>query len=165
MILSGYTKSSSELILENFIQVLQSAYESYDSTMNESHDFIGICLNELDSSNNDLEFINESLQFQNESQDNPLNESQKLNEATNVTDAKIVKEKKGSGISVKINGKEYRYVSPTKSTEDLFRSFNGMLKHGNAGWKALNWLKANSLCYYGSKKNSEEGRQIVGYND
>lgn len=159
MIHNGYPALNSSAILENFRDVLESAYESYDSSLNEAYDFIGICLNEMDS--NSMEFINESIQSQNNL--DPLNESQRIDEATNVTDAKIVKEKRGSGISVKINGKEYRYVSPTKSTEDLFRSFNGMLKHGKAGYLALNWLKKNSLCYYGSKKDSEEGREIVGY--
>ena len=110
-----------------------------------------------------MSFINESIASQNYL--DALNESKTIDEATNVTDAKIVKEKRGSGISVKINGKEYRYVSPSKSTEDLFKSFNGMLNHGNAGWKALNWLKKNALCYYGSKNDSEEGKKIVGISD
>lgn len=86
-------------------------------------------------------------------------------EATNVTDAKIIKDGNGTAISVKINGKEYRYVSATKSTADLFRSFNGMLKHGYAGYKALNWLKKNALEYYASKKPSEEGRKLLGLSE
>ena len=85
-----------------------------------------------------------------------------MNEATNVTDAKIIKDGNGTAISVKIDGKEYRYVSATKSTADLFRSFNGMLKNGYTGYKALNWLKKNALEYYASKKPSEEGRKILG---
>lgn len=89
----------------------------------------------------------------------------RLDEATNVTDAKIVHEKKGTAISVKINGTEYRYVSSTKSTADLYRSFMGMLKHANAGYKAINWLKKNALEYYGSKNPSEEGKKLVGLSE
>jgi hypothetical protein len=90
-----------------------------------------------------------------------------LDEATNVTDAKIVKEKKGSGISVKVNGIEYRYVSKDKSTDDLFHSFNGILKHGNAGYRALNWLRKSALRYYGGQEStlSDEGKKLVGISE
>ena len=162
MIKSGYNSLSesanSDAILENFKNVLESAYDTYGD-INESHDFIGICLNELD--NNSFEFINESISTQNYL--DSMNESKVLNEdGTNVCNAKIVKEKRGTGLSVMINGKEYRYVSPSKSTEDLYRSFNGMLKHANSGYKALNWLKKNALCYYGYCSASEEGKKLVG---
>ena len=159
MIRSGYSSlNDSESISENFRNVLESAYDNYED-INEAHDFIGICLNTMDSSDS---FINEAISSQS-SGINTLNES--LNEATNVTDAKIVKEGKGKGISVKVNGKEYRYVSPTRSTEDLFKSFNGMLKHGQAGYKALHYLMANALQYYveDARDFSQEGRDYVGY--
>ena len=162
MIRSGYgtlNDNNQNQIMENFRNVLESAYDNYED-INEAHDFIGICLNTMNESNS---FINEAINFQS-NEDNVINESI-INEATNVTDAKIVKEGKGKGISVKVNGKEYRYVSPTRSTEDLFRSFNGMLSHGKAGYKALQYLMGNALQYYveDARDFSQEGRDYVGY--
>ena len=149
--------TNSVAILENFRNVLESAYDNYE-LINESHDYVGICLNEMD--NGSMELINESMDLDSE-YNISINESI-LTEGTNVSVGTIVKEKKGTGLSVTINGKEYRYVSPTKSTEELAKSFNGMMKHANAGYKALNWLKKNAICYYGSKNDSEEGKQLVG---
>lgn len=139
--------STSESVLQNFRSVLESARECYkDSNI---HTEILESIN-LDSGN---------LQYMVSGEDDLLTE------AINVTDAKIVREKNGTAISVKINGKEYRYVSATKSTAELYRSFMGQLKHANAGYKALNWLKKNALEYYGSKDPSEEGKKLVGINE
>jgi hypothetical protein len=153
------SKSNNKVVkssMGNFVNVLSSAYEDYPESY--CHDFIGICLTQLQEGHEN--FINESMEAMTNPEYDFFNES--VNEALNVTDPKIVKEKKGTGISVMVNGHEYRYVSPTISTEKLFKSFTGMLAHGNAGFKALNWLKKNSLCYYGSKNDSEEGKSYVG---
>lgn len=160
MIKEGYRPLNSSEIMDNFRNVLESVYSEYDDTLNESHDFVGICLMKMNESG--MEFINESINSQMEI--GSLNESM-LNEDLEVTNPHIVKEKKGSGISVTINGKEYRYVSPDRSTSDLFRSFMGMMKYAKNGGKALAYLKKNSLCYYGSKNDSEEGKELLGIDE
>lgn len=128
----------------NFRAVLESAYDSYPN--NPSRDFLGICLNL-----NDRDFINESIAMQSEG-------SFLLNEmALVVSNPKIVNERKGKGISVTINGKEYRYVSQDMPTEDLYRKFMGIYKHSST--RAFVWLKKNSLCYYGCR--NPEGSDLV----
>lgn len=72
-----------------------------------------------------------------------------IDEALSLSDLKVVKEKNGSGLSVKINGVEYRYVSDDKSPAQLLKTVQGMAKH-NPG-RALAWLKKNSVNYYGGK--------------
>lgn len=136
--------TTSESVLSNFKSVIESARTDYKSTNLHSEMLESIDL----SSDICAELIS--------------GEDDKLDEAINVTDAKIIREKNGTAISVKVNGTEYRYVSATKSTADLYRSFMGQLKHANAGYKALNWLKKNALEYYGSKNPSEEGKKLVG---
>lgn len=128
---------------DNFTSVLESAYDSYPD--NPQRDYIGIVLG------SDNQFLSESLNF---TDPDDMNEM-----ALNVTNPHIVQEKRGKGISVTVNGKEYRYVSPYRSTEDLFKSFMGQMRYANAGYKALNWLKKNALCYYGSKDPS--GKDLV----
>lgn len=136
-----------ESILENFKSVIESARMDYKS--NNLHSEM---LESIDLSSE----VTASL---------VSGEDDRLDEAINVTDAKIVREKKGTAISVKVNGTEYRYVSATKSTADLYRSFMGQLKHANAGYKALNWLKKNALEYYGSKNPSPEAKKLVGMDE
>lgn len=133
-----------ELVLENFKSVIESARIDYKE-------------------NNIHSEMLESIDLSSEVTASLISgEDDRLDEAINVTDAKIVREKNGTAISVKVNGTEYRYVSATKSTAELYRSFMGQLKHANAGYKALNWLKKNALEYYGSKTPSEEGKKLVG---
>lgn len=135
---------------DNFRAVLESAYADY-YPHGLSNDLAAITLGKLEES---AEFnINEMIEL-------ACSLPQLLNEdATNVTNPHIVQERKGKGISVTVNGKEYRYVSPDRSTEDLFHSFMGMYKHANAGYKALNYLKRNALCYYGAK--NPKGKELV----
>lgn len=136
--------------MDNFRAVLESAYEDY-YPHGLSNDLAAITLGKLEEQANFN--INEMIEL-------ACSLPQLLNEdATNVTNPHIVQERKGKGISVTINGKEYRYVSPDRSTEDLFRSFMGMYKHANAGYKALNYLKKNALCYYGAK--NPKGKELV----
>ena len=140
--------------MDNFRAVLESAYEDY-YPQGLSNDLAAITLGKLEEQ---ADFnINEMIEL-------ACSLPQVLNEdATSVTNPHIVQERKGKGISVTVNGKEYRYVSPDRSTEDLFRSFMGMYKHASAGYKALNYLKKNALQYYSGKSPSEEGRELVGY--
>lgn len=144
------TVCNSNEALDNFRAVLESAYEDYYPN-GLSNDLAAITLGKLEEQ---ADFnINEMIEL-------ACSLPQILNEdATNVTNPHIVQERKGKGISVTVNGKEYRYVSPDRSTEDLFRSFMGMYKHANAGYKALNYLKKNALCYYGSK--NPKGKELV----
>jgi hypothetical protein len=139
----------------NFRSVLESAYADYYHK-GLSNDLAAITLGKLEE--NDQSFsINEMIELAS-SLPSLLNE-----EATNVTNPHIVHEKKGLGISVTVNGKEYRYVSPDVSTPELFRSFMGMYKHANSGYKALNFLKRVSLCYYGAK--NPKGKELVESTD
>ena len=144
------TVCNSNQAMDNFRAVLESAYEDYYPS-GLSNDLAAITLSKLEEH---AQFnINEMIEL-------ACSLPQILNEdATNVTNPHIVQEKKGKGISVTINGKEYRYVSPDRSTEDLFHSFMGMYKHANAGYKALNYLKKNALCYYGAK--NPKGKELV----
>lgn len=142
---------------ENFKQVLESAYEDYYE-QGKSNDLAAITLGKLEEKVEDF-YVNEMI-------DLSCSLPGLLCEAgVNVTDPHIVQEKKGKGISVTVNGKEYRYVSPDRSTEDVFRSFMGMYSKAIAGYKALNWLKRNALQYYSGKSPSEEGREIVGFSE
>lgn len=149
---------------DNFRAVLESAFSEY-YPRGMSNDLAAITLGKLEE--NDQNFsINEMIELAN-SLPQMLNE-----DAINVTNPHIVHEKKGLGISVTVNGKEYRYVSPDRSTPDLFRSFMGMYGHATAGYKALNWLKRNALCYYGAKNPKgqelveayEQGRTMIQWN-
>ena len=144
------TVCNSNEALDNFRAVLESAYEDYYPN-GLSNDLAAITLGKLEEQ---ADFnINEMIEL-------ACSLPQILNEdATNVTNPHIVQERKGKGISVTVNGKEYRYVSPDRSTEDLFKSFMGMYKHANAGYKALNYLKRNALCYYGAK--NPKGKELV----
>lgn len=137
--------------MDNFRVVLESAFSEY-YPCGMSNDLAAITLGKLEE--NDQNFsINEMIELAN-SLPQMLNE-----DAINVTNPHIVHEKKGLGISVTVNGKEYRYVSPDRSTLNLFKSFMGMYKHATAGYKALNWLKRNALCYYGAK--NPKGQELV----
>lgn len=139
----------------NFKAVLETAYEDY---YNEglSNDLAAICLGKLEESA-DFALI-ENIVHLASGLPMTLNESENFFEGVQMANAKIVQEKKGKGISVEINGKEYRYVSPTIPTDDLFHSFEGMMKHG-AGGKALAYLKKHALCYYGAK--NPEGADLI----
>lgn len=150
--------------MDNFRAVLESAFSEY-YPRGMSNDLAAITLGKLEENDQDFS-INEMIELAN-SLPQMLNE-----DAINVTNPHIVHEKKGLGISVTVNGKEYRYVSPDRATPDLFRSFMGMYGHANAGYKALNWLKRNALCYYGAKNPKgqelveayEQGRTMIQWN-
>ena len=73
-----------------------------------------------------------------------------------------VKEGRGTGLRITIDGKEYRYVSPDIPIDKLYNSVHGMWKH-HAGMKIVQYLRKNALCYYGAKKPSQEGRDLVGF--
>lgn len=62
-----------------------------------------------------------------------------------IYDLKVVKEKSGHGFSFKIKKNEYRYVSDKISCDQLMRK---TISISNPG-KAIAWLNANSVCYYG----------------
>lgn len=140
--------TTSESALQNFKSVIEYARDNYKDT--------NIHTEMLESMNLDSYLVAEGF---------VSGENDLINEATDVTDAKIIHDGKGTAISVKINGKEYRYVSATKSTPELYRSFMGQLKHAKAGYQALNWLKKNAMEYYGSKNPSEEGKKLLGLSE
>lgn len=141
-------------IQSNFYDVLECAYEDYYAH-GKGTDIAAICLGKLEESVDNFELVESLLSGCGSLLFEGLNE-----DGTNVNNAKIVKERKGTGLSVLINGKEYRYVSPTQSTEDLYKEFTKQLEVSNTGFRALNWLKKNALCYYGCKK--PEGKELVG---
>lgn len=144
------TVTKSPEAASNFRAVLESAFSEY-YPRGLSNDLAAITLGKLEEK---ADFnVNEMIDLA-----NCLPQS--LNEdAINVTNPHIVHEKKGLGISVTVNGKEYRYVSPDRATPDLFKSFMGMYKHATGGYKALNYLKRNALCYYGAK--NPKGQELV----
>ena len=70
--------------------------------------------------------------LENEVYDTPedyLDEDEELIEGVALTDLKVVKEKSGNGLSVTINGKEYRYVSDDLTAEELLKKVEGIAKH------------------------------------
>lgn len=140
-------------IRENFIGVLKSAHECY---YNEglSNDKCMIILEafENDSSKTLSEFINIESTVLNEASDN-----------LKITDVKVVKEKYGYGLSLRLNGTEYRYVSDQYDTHTLYYKFMKMLSYANAGYKALNWLKKVSIQYYGGVRfNKDKKKELTG---
>lgn len=143
-----------ELVLENFKSVIE--YTRMNCKENNIHSEM------LESIDLESDLIKDLV----------TGESEILQEATNVTDARIVRVGNGTAISVKVNGTEYRYVSATKSTADLYRSFMGQLKHANAGFRALGWLEKNALEFYGNKQdtpkkieNTKKAKEILGLDE
>ena len=136
----------------NFYNVLNYAVENYyeEGIMNESAAILAV------NSSIDPFVVIDSL--------NKLGIN--LSEASGgqVSEPKKVKEGKGYGVSIEINGKEYRYVSPEIDTDKLFKSVHGMWEH-HAGFKIVQYLMKHSLCYYGNKVPSQEGRELVGYKE
>lgn len=84
--------------------------------------------------------------------------------AKSISEPKKVKEGKGEGVSIGIDGKEYRYVSPEIDTDKLFKSVHGMWTH-HAGFKIVQYLMKHALCYYGAKNPSQEARELIGYKE
>ena len=77
-----------------------------------------------------------------------------LNEGTEVNGEKLMTEEGQDVISVKIGGKEYRYIAKPdcgKSIKEIWKSFKGMMRYSKAGFRALAYLKKYTLCYYGCK--------------
>ena len=62
---------------------------------------------------------------------------------------KIVKEKYGEGFSILINGVEYRYSSDNHTAQEILDQVEKLAKRSEG--KALQWLKANTVNYYGGK--------------
>ena len=82
-----------------------------------------------------------------------------------VNGQKLMKDHGKDVISVKIGGKEYRYIAKPDREKDItsiFKSFDGMLKHApsGAGYKALAFLKKHTYCCYGAK-NIDDGLKVL----
>ena len=75
-----------------------------------------------------------------------------------LTDINVTKEKDGEGVSVKVNGHEYRYAPDENSKYDtaqkLADAFKKLIKVQGPG-KALRWIDQNGILYYGSKKQAK----------
>lgn len=135
--------------MRNFYSVLNYAKRNYlsEGLMPES---AVLALNESIDPYDIIDTLNEELDYLSEASSVSIGEPTK------------VKEGRGAGLKITINGKEYRYVSPDIPTDKLIHSVHGMWEH-HAGWKIVNYLKKNALCYYGAKNPSQEGRDLVGY--
>ena len=137
--------------IENFYEVLNYAVDKYytNGTMKESAAIL------VDGSIDPLVVIDRL---------NDLNAKSLEEAGGQVSEPKKVKEGNGYGVSIDINGKEYRYVSPEIDTDKLFKSVHGMWEH-HAGFKIVLYLMKHALCYYGAKKPSQEARELVGYKE
>lgn len=77
-----------------------------------------------------------------------------LDEATNnYSDAKLVKEKYGSGVSVKLGDVEYRFISDEYSSEDLLKKLQGIMRHQGTG-QIKKWLDRHAMKYWDSKNGT-----------
>lgn len=101
----------------------------------------------------EMELILESI-IHNKFVEVPFNENDNLiYEAMEVTDMKVIKNDPlidADGLSLKINGKEYRYISPVLDAKQLHIQLTRQGKH-NWG-RAIAWLKKNSTQYFGGKR-------------
>lgn len=130
-------------IVDNFWNVLKSARE--ESGQNEFSQVVEKCI----ENENDISGIDDIIYGQ--IMDRVDIESQTIYKTIEIKDIKLVDEKQGTSVSLLINGDNYRYVSPNKSSQDLINSFNGVIRHGNTRVKALKWLDSNAVLYYKSK--------------
>lgn len=74
-----------------------------------------------------------------------------LDEASsNYSDARMVQEKYGKGVSVKLGDVEYRYISDEYSTEDLLKKLQGIMRHQGTG-QIKKWLDRHTMKYWDSK--------------
>lgn len=137
-------------VLKNFYTVLRYAKDNYltDGCMPES---ALLATNESINPSDIISTLSESIDSINEA-------------SVRIGEPHKVREGKGTGLSLTVNGKEYRYVSPDIDIDSLLRSVHGMWKHGG-GWNIVNYLKKNALCYYGAKRPSQEGKDLVGYKE
>lgn len=127
---------------------------------NKMFDYANIVLRRLSSRNRQSQAIGESLtHFRGLKVYFPLNEDYQRW----LSDMKVVREGAGSGVSVRMRGKEYRYVKPGMSAEELLAFLEDLMVEGGPG-EVGKYLRTQCLCYYGSKNDSEEGRKLVGYN-
>lgn len=80
-----------------------------------------------------------------------------LDEASNnYSDARMVKEKYGSGVSVKLGDVEYRYISDEYSTEDFLKKLQGIMRHQGTG-QIKKWLDRHAMKYWDSKNGTVGG--------
>ena len=133
--------------LDNFYSVLRYANRRHSKYMPES---AVIAMNESIDPFEIIDTLNENL----------YEDFEMLVEA--IGEPTKVKEGRGTGLRITIDGKEYRYVSPDIPIDKLYNSVHGMWKH-HAGFKIVQYLMKNALCYYGAKKPSQEGRDLVGF--
>ena len=133
--------------LDNFYSVLRYSNRHHSRFMPES---AVLAMNESIDPFEIIDTLNESLNEDYEMLVEAIGEPTK------------VKEGRGTGLKITIDGKEYRYVSPDIPIEKLYNSVHGMWKH-HAGFKIVQYLRKNALCYYGAKKPSQEGRDLVGF--
>ena len=143
--------------IKEFQNVLESAYSDYyDQGL--MPDMAAITLDALTGLiHTEYHTITEMIENQYE-----IASIEELNEsAPPVGEPKIVKERKGKGVSITIGSKEYRYVSPEIPTDELFKSVYGMWKHGG-GFKVVNYLKKHAVCYFGARKLDPSGLALVG---
>lgn len=142
--------------IEEFTDTLDAAYESYYDK-GQMPDMAAIILGNLSQSS-----LNENYRNMYDIMEQASHLDGFLMEGgAPVGEPKIVKERKGKGVSITIGDKEYRYVSPDISTDDLFKSAYGMWKHGG-GFKVVNYLKTHALCYFGAKSPDPYGTKLVG---
>ena len=109
-------------IVDNFWNVLKSARE--ESGQNEFSQVVEKCI----ENENDISGIDDIIYGQ--IMDRVDIESQTIYKTIEIKDIKLVDEKQGTSVSLLINGDNYRYVSPNKSSQDLINSFNGVIRHG-----------------------------------
>jgi len=89
-----------------------------------------------------------------------------LDERLRLSGVDIVQEKYGEGLVVFINDIEYRYVSDRIDVRELKRKLEKMMNFSHG--KALTWLKANAVNYYGGKdkrtltQDQRMSRRIMG---
>lgn len=138
----------------SFIEFLESAYDEYYDS-GDMPDFAAITLGKLEDEDDD--FSLEDCLAQVEYLDSFMTEA----DEGDVSEPEIVKEKKGNGVSVKIKGHEYRYVSPDITTGNLYNTAHDLWANGGQ-YRVINFLKKNALCYYGAKNNNPDGKKLVG---
>lgn len=73
-----------------------------------------------------------------------------INESLSVSDVKIVKEKYGKGVSVTLNGVEYRYISDELDSDELYQKVVGLMKKAGPG-VVTKYLNRHAIPYWNSK--------------